>query len=329
MQHMANIGCLVAATIALFGSTANAAAEDQLKIVIDERGPWNLAAPELGQQAGIFKKHGIILDLTYSEAEREAVLDHKADIGLGIDVMEVLRAYASKGTPVRIIGANMTGSVNYWYVATTSPIQTVKDITGGTIAYSKSGESGQYDVFDLLEQYRVKARPVLTGGETATFNQVISGKIDVGWATAPFGFDAIEHDQIRIVAKSQDVSKIRVKTTTVMIANADMVATRKEVLTRWHQAYRETIDWMYSDPAALKAYADFAGLSEGAARRLRDEFFKKEMLSPDNIQGLSGIVKDATKLRYIVAPLSKKQLSELIQITAPAKASSWFRVFSR
>jgi NitT/TauT family transport system substrate-binding protein len=114
-----------------------------------------------------------------------------------------------------------------------------------------------------------------------------------------------------------------------MIANADTVATRKEVLTRWHQAYRETIDWMYSDPAALKAYADFAGLSEGAARRLRDEFFKKEMLSPDNIQGLSGIVKDATKLRYIVAPLSKKQLSELIQITAPAKASSWFRVFSR
>ena len=56
MQHMANIGCLVAATIALLlSTTANAAAEDQLKIVIDQRGPWDLAAPELGQQAGIFK----------------------------------------------------------------------------------------------------------------------------------------------------------------------------------------------------------------------------------------------------------------------------------
>ena len=94
MQRMANIGCLVAATIALLGNTANAATEDQLKIVIDERGPWDLAAPELGQQAGIFKKHGIILDLTYSEAEKEAVVAHNADIGVGIDVMEVLRAYA-------------------------------------------------------------------------------------------------------------------------------------------------------------------------------------------------------------------------------------------
>jgi len=328
VQHTANIGCLVAATIALLSSTANAAAEDQLKIVIDQRGPWNLAAPELGQQAGIFTKHGIILDLKYSEADKEAVVAHNADIGLGIDVMDVLRAYATKGAPVRIIGANMSGSVNYWYVATSSPIKTVKDITGRTIAYSRSGESSQYDVFDLMDQYRVKARPVLTGGEAATFNQVISGKIDVGWATAPFGFDAIEHDQIRIVAKSQDISKIRVKTTTVMIANADMVATRKEVLTRFLQAYRETVDWMYSDPAAPKAYANFAGLSEGDARRLRDEFFKKEMLSPDNIIGLSGIVKDAAKLKYIVTPLSKKQLSELIQITAPAKASGWFRIFS-
>jgi hypothetical protein len=52
------------------------------------------------------------------------------------------------------------------------------------------------------------------------------------------------------------------------------------------------------------------------------------MLSPDNIIGLSGIVKDAAKLKYIVTPLSKKQLSELIQITAPAKASGWFRIFS-
>src|SRR5436190_1006634 len=76
VQHTANIGCLVAATIALLSSSANAEAEDQLKIVIDQRGPWNLAAPELGQQAGIFTKHGIILDLKYSEADKEAVVAH-------------------------------------------------------------------------------------------------------------------------------------------------------------------------------------------------------------------------------------------------------------
>ncbi len=41
------------------------------------------------------------------------------------------------------------------------------------------------------------------------------------------------------------------------------------------QAHRDTIDYMYSDnPQVLKDYADFAGVSEAMARRVRDDFFK-------------------------------------------------------
>jgi NitT/TauT family transport system substrate-binding protein len=241
----------------------------------------------------------------------------------------VLRAYSTKSAPIRIIGANMTGSANYWYVAATSPIKSVKDIDRRTIAYSKNGASSQYEVFDFMDRYRVKARPVLTAGEAATFGQVMLGKIDVGWARAPFGVDAVEDDRIRIVAKAVDIPKIRDKTVSVMIATADTLASRNDVVTRFLQGYRETIDWMYLDPAAPKAYAEFAGIPEGVARRLRGDFFKKEMLSPDTIIGLSAIVKEAAKLRYISLPLSNKQLAELIQIPAPRKASGgWFRVFS-
>ena len=40
------------------------------------------------------------------------------------------------------------------------------------------------------------------------------------------------------------------------------------------KAYRETIDWMYSDdPAALKTYAEFVGIPLAMAKRTRDEFF--------------------------------------------------------
>jgi NitT/TauT family transport system substrate-binding protein len=85
------------------------------------------------------------------------------------------------------------------------------------------------------------------------------------------------------------------------------------------QAYRETIDWMYSDPAALKRYAEFAGVSEAFARRLRDEFYTKNMLSPDRIIGLDAIMKEAITSRYIQTPLSKAQITELIQIPAPVR----------
>ena len=334
MQRIECLSCMLAAAIAVLAQAPKASAEDMLKVAIAQRGTWDLAAPELGQGAGIFKKHGIVLKLIYTEDDDDTehpVISGDADVGIGIGVMDVLRAYATKGAPIRVIGANMTGSANYWYVPTTSPVKAVKDIDRRSIAYSKNGTSGQYDVFDFMDRYRVKARPVLTAGETATFDQVMLGKIDVGWATPPFAVDAIEHDRIRIIAKANDIPKIRDKTASVMIADAETLQKRKDVLTRFMQGYRETLDWMYSDPAAPKAYAVFAGISEGVARRLRDDFFTKEMLSPDNIVGLNAIVKAAAKAKYIWAPLSNKQLAELVQIPEPAKTTKgggWFRMFS-
>jgi NitT/TauT family transport system substrate-binding protein len=83
------------------------------------------------------------------------------------------------------------------------------------------------------------------------------------------------------------------------------------------QAYRDTVEWMYSDPAALKAYAEFAGMPEEVARRMRDDFYTKDMLSPNSIVGLDAIAKEAAKVRQIWAPLSRKQTAELVQIPAP------------
>ncbi len=336
MRQMRNLSYIVAAAAAVSAMTAMASAEDSLKIAVAQRGAWDTAAAELGQRAGIFKKHGLTLDVSYPEAEEAiepAVISGGVDVGLGVGIVDVLRAYATKGAPVRIIGATMTGSANYWYVAASSPIKTVKDLNGRTIAYSKADASSQYDVFDFMQRYRVKARPVLITGATATFDEVMAGKIDVGWATPPFGVDALEQDRIRVLAKANDIPKIRDKTGSVMIATADTVQQRKDVINRFMQGYRETIDWMYSDPAAPKAYGEFAGIPEGVARRLRDEFFTKDMLSPDSVVGLSATAKEAAKTKQIWTPLSKKQLAELVQIPPSdrAKASAkggWLRVFS-
>jgi hypothetical protein len=64
---------------------------------------------------------------------------------------------------------------------------------------------------------------------------------------------------------------------------------------------------MYSVPAALKYYAEYARISEGFAQRLRDEFFTRSMLLPDTITGLKLVMKEA-KIR-----LSRRQVSELVQ----------------
>ena len=70
------------------------------------------------------------------------------------------------------------------------------------------------------------------------------------------------------------------------------------------------------------------------ATRLRDEFFAKDMLTPDKIVGLSVIAKDATKSRYIRASMSRRELAELVQVPssdrsrASAKSGGWFRLLA-
>ena len=81
------------------------------------------------------------------------------------------------------------------------------------------------------------------------------------------------------------------------------------------QAYRETIDYMYSDnPQVIKDYAEFVKVPEPMAKRVRDEFFPKSLIDPDSIRGLDSLIPEAVTLKFIAEPLSKEQIAELIQI---------------
>jgi NitT/TauT family transport system substrate-binding protein len=326
-----HLRCAIATAAALLALVPKASAQDLLKVASGQRGAWESAVPELGQRAGIFKKHGIVLDLLYTESEDETlqrVISGSVDVGLGIPAAEVLRAYV-RGQPVRIIGANVTGGHSFWYVLANSPIETIKDLIGKTIAYATNGSSSHYDALDFSKEYRLKARLVPTGGTATTFSELTANHIDVGWGAPPFGIDEIEQGEIRIVARANDVAKIRDKTLTVLSTSADTLEKRKDALARFMQAYRETIDWMYSDPAALNHFAEYAGVSDGFAQRLRDGFYTKGMLSPDMITGLKVIMKEAHVRR-----LSRRQVRELIQIPAPIRNgstgwSSWKAWLSR
>ena len=62
------------------------------------------------------------------------------DLGFAVGTQGAMAAYA-KGAPVRIIGAEATGAADYWYAKASSPIKTLQDTNGRTIAYSTNGSS--------------------------------------------------------------------------------------------------------------------------------------------------------------------------------------------
>ena len=192
--------CVVAIVLALAALTSTASAQDTLKVAAPYRGAWETAAPQLGQQAGIFKKHGIALDLLYTRdaAETEQRVTSGAspsDVGLDVSAMAAMRAY-TRTKPVRIIGANTTGSATYWYVLATSPLKTIKDMVGKTIAFATHGSPSHYEALDLIKEHRLKARVLSTGGGAATLNQLTRGEVDVGWASPPVGLKELDEGKI-------------------------------------------------------------------------------------------------------------------------------------
>jgi ABC-type nitrate/sulfonate/bicarbonate transport system substrate-binding protein len=307
---------LLAIGIACAGDVASA--QDTLKIAVGQRGLWDTAITEIGQRGGIFKKHGLALELLYTQGAGEtqqAVIAGSVDIGVGTGIMGGLSAF-SKGAPIRVIGSEITGAGDlFWYVKGDSPIRSLREIDGKTIAYSTNGSSTHGVVTAFIKQYDLKAKPIATGGPPATLTQVMSDQIDVGWSAPPVGLDLLDQGRIRLLGTGND-TLFKDQTVRLLITNVPTLQSRKAVIERYMKAYRETVDWMYADAAALKTYAEFAGIPETMAKRIRDGFFPKEALSPDSVKGLDVIVKDAVALKFTAAEMTREQLAELIQIPA-------------
>jgi NitT/TauT family transport system substrate-binding protein len=141
----------------------------------------------------------------------------------------------------------------------------------------------------------------------------MSGQIDVGWAGAPFAFDALEKGDIKLLAKASDVESLRNQTSRVIIANAAELGSRKDVFVRYMKAYREALAWMYTDEGT-NAYAAWARVSASIAKRALGEFLTAKNLDPDRISGIDDAMVDATSFKYLSAPLSKEQIGKLIEL---------------
>jgi NitT/TauT family transport system substrate-binding protein len=226
------------------------------------------ACRELGQQQGIFKKHGLDLDILYTAGGGEtlqAVISGAVDVGLSAGTLAILGAF-QKGAPVRIIGASSTGSRElFWYVVADSGLQSMRDANDKTIAYSTAGSSTNIAVLRFIDAYGLKAKPVATGDVSATITQVMTRQVDVGWSVAPFNLKPLEEGRIRIIARASDLAAIRSQTIRVQTANLDALTRKKELIERFVAAYRETLDWMYAGPEAVERYLKFSGFPADAS----------------------------------------------------------------
>ena len=184
----------------------------------------------------------------------QAVISGSADIGIGVGVAGVMRAF-SKGAPVRILAPAFTGTGDlYWYVKADSPLKTLKDATDkNTIAYSTNGSSSHNIVLAFVTSSASRRSRPPPAARPRPSPRVMSGQIDIGWAAPPFG-----RAGDRRTARS---ASSRAAATCRRCAARPCASTHRQrqraegpqdAVVRFMQAYREAVDWMYADPKALR-----------------------------------------------------------------------------
>ena len=318
MRSVAHLTCALALTASFGLAPSQASADDSLKIAIGQINNWENQPPTLGSQVGIFKRLGVTLESFGTQGAGETlqpVIAGSADLGVGVGAGGALRAFA-RGAPVRALLPGFTGTGDlYWYVKADSPIKSLKDATEKTtIAYSTSGSSSNNIVIAFIEELGAKGKPTATGGPPGTLTAVMSGQVDIGWSAPPFGLKEIQEGKIRIIARGSDVPSLKGQTVRLVIVNADALKQKHDAIMRFVKGWRETVEWMYSDPEAVKLYAEKIHSTEDLIKKSITDFQPKETLQSDRYADMDGIIRDAVKLKFLDHPLSKEQLAEFFQL---------------
>jgi len=206
-----SLGALLLALASMSGAVERAGAQDVLKVAVPQRGAWDAGLAELGRRGGIFKKHGLELEILYTQAGPEsiqALIAGSVDVATASGVSAAVGTFA-KGAPIRIIASEVIGAPDlYWYVPANSPIRKVEDFNDRTVAFSLTGSSSHAGLLALIAQYKLTAKPTSGGSISATFTQTMTGQIDVGFSAIPFFLDKVEEGQIRIIATGDDVASL-------------------------------------------------------------------------------------------------------------------------
>ncbi len=293
----------IAVALALAGAPAIAGAAETVKVAIPQRGAWDSAFTDLGVGQGFFQKQGLDLQITYTQggaSNEQAVISGSVDIAVGTGFLGILAAYV-KGAPIRIISPEATGAPDiFWYVKADSPIKSMKDLHGKTVSFSEPGSSSNLILLTLLQQAGVSdAKLVPVGAAPNGLPQVMTGQIDASWSTPPTGLKELQAKEIRMIGLGNDSPAVASETVRVNVANLNFLQAHRAAVVGFMKAYKQSVEWAYSDPAALEAYAKLSGQPLEQVKYANKTFQTKDEDQVEAIKGEDQVLAQALTAKRI------------------------------
>lgn len=308
----------------LWGHTASAQPLQKVKVATTFLGLWDTSQPTFCKDRGEFAKAGLDVEVTSTRGGSEnvqAVIAGGMDIGYSPGTNAVLSAYI-QGSKIKIISAEFMGQNDtFFYVPADSPIKTIDDIKGKTVAFPRPGGAGEAILLALKAERNIDFRATATGGMDATFTMTMTKQIDVGYSVPPSVLDAVQKGTVRVIFAGDDVETLKPLTGRVIIASADFLRNRRPTATKFMEVLDRCIDWAYANPdESRKMYATLNKIEPQVAQKGLD-FYKRETLAFGPISKFDDVMKQAVAGKFIEKQLTQDQVKDLIDIvyTTPRK----------
>ena len=311
---------ILAALAVLMAGTSASFAVEKLKVAVPQRGFWDSTWVEFGETAGYFKDAGLEVEVFYTEGGAQTiatVASGSVDIAMSNGILGAISTYVKGGdaTPYRIISAEMTGANElFWWVKADSPIKSLKDADGKTIAFSSPGSSSNLILLTLLKQTGSKAKPLPTGGVPGTYTQTMTGQIDIGWSVVPFALKDVNEGKARIVARASDATELKNQTIRANLASVNALKNRRETIVKFMQVIHKSIDWAYSNPQAIEIFARNMKVTPAIAKQAVDGYFPKSAMQIGEIRDLERSLQDALDYKFISSPKTPQDVAGLFDI---------------
>jgi ABC-type nitrate/sulfonate/bicarbonate transport system substrate-binding protein len=267
-------GTVAIAALAAVALSHDAAAQTKLRLGKAQANQFAFLPADIGAEAGIFKRHGIDLDISAFAGDAKMVqglIAGSIDVALGGSP-----SFASivKGAPMKAV-AVFSGAPNIIMltVLKDSPLKTPSDLKGHTVSVSGAGSL----TFWLTQQLSrrlgwgdddIKITPL--GASEAQIAALMTHQIDATTTDSVTVEKFVESGNGRILVKFGDFFPDFVSS--CIYASTDLIDNKPDVLRAFLAGWFETIAYMNDHrPGVIDITMKQIGLSSGVANAIYDD----------------------------------------------------------
>lgn len=203
----------------------------------------------IAESEGYYEEEGLTLEHVQFPGGLDTVRGIDSGIGFGTSSTLPVFIAAEKGMDVRMFGNVYTAASVDFITLPDSPIETIDDVRGRTIAVSTPGSNSSYFAERTLREAGLDpdsdVELVSVGTAADSWTQVSQGVVDVAWTASPLSEQIASDSGGKVIWRSRDY--VTDWSDTCLVATGAFIDENADALRGWGKALRRAMKMISND----------------------------------------------------------------------------------